>query len=88
MQLRTASNLTGPWSSPVSIYTIPSTFLAEGSFCYAGITHLEFSNDDSVVITFNCNTQGLAPLLSRPNMYIPQVIRVDLQKVVEMLKRT
>jgi len=86
--IRTSPSLSGPWSNPISVYIIPQSFRTDNGFCYAPKIHQEFSlNDDSeVVLTFNCNTDGLGPLTNRPQMYIPQVIRFSLRQVVEGLK--
>jgi len=75
---RTTPDLAGgAWSAPTTIYTIPAPFLANGSFCYAGKAHPELAapGGAELVWTFNCNTDGLPPLVNRTDMYLPRVVR-------------
>jgi hypothetical protein len=34
--IRVAASPYGPWSQPIPVFTIPSQFLQQGDFCYAG----------------------------------------------------
>lgn len=80
VRARTAPALSGPWSDPVALFTIPPAFLDGGAFCYAGKVHPEFTAPGGAdfVLTYNCNTDGLGPLANRPDAYIPQVMRVTV----------
>ena len=73
---RTAADPSGPWSDPLPVYAIPPSFTAKGGFCYAGKMHKELApGPGQFAFTFNCNTDGLGPLVDAPSIYIPQIIR-------------
>jgi hypothetical protein len=78
VMMRTAPSLTGPWADAVPLYEIPSFMSGNGSFCYAGKMHDEFAAPDSFVFSYNCNVQGFPPLLDRPEIYTPQLIRTTI----------
>ena len=86
--LRTAPNLTGPWTDGQVIYRIPDVQKdAPGydpdTFCYAGKEHPQFRQADSVLVTYACNTQKVAKLTTNLNIYYPKAVRITLPKPVE-----
>ena len=76
--LRTASNLTGPWTEGKVIYRIPEMQPGpahdKNLFCYAGKEHPELENGSDLVFTYVCNTMAVPELVTRPDIYHPQVI--------------
>jgi hypothetical protein len=44
-------------------------------FCYAGKEHPELEVPGDIVFTYVCNTFSPPELMSRPDIYLPQVIR-------------
>lgn len=76
--IRVAASPYGNWSQPIPVFTIPSQFLQQGDFCYAGKAHPELqTSEDEIVFSYNCNTPNLDGLVDRDYMYIPQVVRVN-----------
>lgn len=76
VMLRTAPALDGPWADAVPIFSYPPQ-LKNGPFCYAAKVHEELSDPlaSEFVFSFNCNTDGLGPLVHEPDAYIPQIVR-------------
>ena len=76
VMLRTAPALDGPWAAAVPIFSYPPQ-LKNGPFCYAAKVHEELSDPlaSEFVFSFNCNTDGLGPLVNAPDAYIPQIVR-------------
>lgn len=75
--LRTAPNLTGPWSEGEVIYRMPEMQPGpshnKNVFCYAGKEHPELEKSD-LVFTYVCNTMDAPELVTRRDIYHPQVI--------------
>lgn len=83
---RTAPALTGPWGNEQVIYTMPEMQKSHAAydadtFCYAGKEHPEFRDDDSILITYACNTRSVPKLATNMEIYFPQVVRIPLSKV-------
>jgi hypothetical protein len=83
--LRTAPDLTGPWTSAesaVTLYHVPEMRSAasheQNIFCYAGKEHPELEAPGDIVFTYACNASSPAELVARPDIYLPQVVRVPL----------
>jgi hypothetical protein len=80
--LRTAPNLTGPWTDlryATTLYRVPEMQAGpkhdKNIFCYAGKEHPELEVPGDIVFTYVCNTFSPPELTSRPDIYLPQVIR-------------
>jgi Domain of unknown function (DUF4185) len=80
--LRTAPNLTGPWTDPhdaATLYRVPEMQAGpkhdKNIFCYAGKEHPELEASGDIVFTYVCNTFSPPELTSRPDIYLPQIIR-------------
>ncbi len=77
--LRTAPDLTGPWTEGTVIYTVPE--VQPGSkydkniFCYAGKEHPELESASNLVFTYVCNGMLPSVLVTRRDIYYPQVIQ-------------
>lgn len=80
MIMRTAPQITGPWSKGEVLYTAPEMLPGpsrdKNVFCYAGKEHPEFeSSSNEVVATYVCNTMDVPGLVKNIDIYHPQVIR-------------
>jgi len=75
---RTAPELTGPWSESTTIYTMPEMQRGprhdKNIFCYAGKEHSELESRSNLVFTYVCNTMSPPELVTRGDIYFPQVI--------------
>jgi hypothetical protein len=83
--LRTAPELTGPWSEGQVIYRIPEMqktdpAFDEDNYCYAGKEHPEFRDKNSILITYTCNTLKVKKLETKLDIYFPKVVRVALPR--------
>jgi hypothetical protein len=81
--LTTATSLTGPWSTPVELYSVPGWNAYSFSIvAYAARPHPEFSTvPGEMVLTYATNTWGtLAPLFTVEglNIYYPRFINARL----------
>lgn len=78
--LRTAPQLTGPWSEGKVVYHIPEMQPGpkrdKNVFCYAGKEHPEFESKHDLVFTYVCNTMNVPELVTHQNIYHPQVVRM------------
>jgi hypothetical protein len=69
--LRTAPDLEGPWSDPITILGIPEMApdaeggVDENLFCYAGKAHPQFAAPRSLVVTYVCNLFARDPQQTR-----------------------
>jgi hypothetical protein len=79
--VRSAPELTGPWTEGTVIYHIPEMQPGpkrdKDVFCYAGKEHPEFEHDD-VLFTYVCNTMNVSGLATNLDIYHPQVVRVPM----------
>lgn len=80
--LRTAPDLTGPWSDGQVIYQVPEMQPAKpgydkDTFCYAAKEHPEFERGD-LVFTYACNTFSVPKLATNLGIYFPQVVRMPM----------
>jgi hypothetical protein len=83
--VRTAPQLTGPWSKGQVIYRIPEMQKSRPGydkdiFCYAAKEHPEFRRPRSLLITYACNTMKVQKLISNLDIYFPRVVRVPFPK--------
>jgi Domain of unknown function (DUF4185) len=81
IMLSTAPALTGPWSASRVIYHMPEMQAGpqrdKNVFCYAGKEHPEFETGD-LLFTYVCNTMNVPDLVTQPDIYHPQVVRVPM----------
>ncbi len=78
---REATNLAGPWSAPVSIYTMPEYLPSNpgygpNRFFYAGKEHVEFLNptNDTGIVTYVGNSTSATDVEHDLKLYVPQVV--------------
>ncbi len=81
--LRTAPDLTGPWTEGTVIYTVPEVqpgpLYDKNIFCYAGKEHPELESASNLVFTYVCNSMSPSVLVVRRDIYYPQVIQQLMQ---------
>jgi hypothetical protein len=82
--LRSAPDLTGPWSEPKVIYHIPEMLPGpkrdKDTFCYAGKEHPEFETSGELNFTYVCNTMDVPKLAANYSIYYPHFIQVPMPK--------
>jgi Domain of unknown function (DUF4185) len=84
--LRTSPSMIGPWTDGEVIYRIPILQKSDpkydpDTFCYAGKEHPEFEQPGELLFTYVCNTMKPRKLLTEPNIYFPQVVRMPMPDV-------
>jgi hypothetical protein len=82
---RQAPNLAGPWSAPVSIYTIPeyspsNPGYGPDRFFYAGKEHIEFLNPISGkgIVTYVGNSMSASDVEHDLNLYVPEAVPLTI----------
>jgi hypothetical protein len=86
--LRTSPSLIGPWTDGEVIYRIPILQKSDpkydaDTFCYAGKEHPEFEQPGELLFTYVCNTMKPRKLLTEPEVYFPQVVRMPMPEVAK-----
>ena len=87
IRLRTASDLTGPWSESVTIYECPEALPGtpeynKTNFCYLGrelIQHYD-KTSRTMYLTYDTNNSDFSAIKSNPKIYTPKIITVSLTK--------
>jgi len=78
--IATADELEGPWSSWSPVYELPAPYNETNIiFCYAVKAHPEFALPHEIVFSFMSNTFNVSLLKEYTNVYVPQLIRVEIQ---------
>jgi len=82
--MRRAPELWGPWGQEEVIYKIPEMDREDpkndkDTFCYAAKEHPEFRDEESILITYACNTMKVEKLETNLGVYFPKVVRVPLK---------
>jgi len=80
---RTAGQMEGPWTPSEVIYRIPEMDKSRAgydkdTYCYAGKEHPEFEMPGELIFTYTCNTMKPEKLLTEPNIYFPQVVKMQM----------
>jgi hypothetical protein len=80
--VRTAENLSGPWTAPSLLYRIPDADPAHGAdkdtWCYSTLAHPEFKRADQILLTYACNTLGgVGRLINDLRIYFPRAVYVS-----------
>lgn len=86
IRIRTAKEITGPWSEERLIYEVPEATPGKSgydkyNFSYLGREHLQFYNkkDKKLVITYDVNTGDFNKIMADDSLYKPKVISVSLK---------
>ena len=86
VSMMVADSPTGPWSAPMDLIpgypeSMPDNEdYIDGVFCYAGKGHPNLSYqyyNDSMVITYACNSFSFDQLLNDNNVYVPKAIVIE-----------
>lgn len=85
ISVRTSSSLTGPWSAPMDVFTIPEVTPGSPGYhqthlCYQGFEHMAYNPapDDQMAITYACNSFDLNYVASNMNIYFPRFFRIPI----------
>lgn len=89
VHLRFADQLEGPWSEPINIFEFPemdplSRKYVDGGFGYAAKFHPQYSDPkepNQIVMTYVVNNLQEKRLMDQLNVYVPQVVVIDLPKL-------
>jgi hypothetical protein len=84
--LRTADDLTGPWTEGEVIHQVPEMKKENpgydaDTFCYAAKEHREFEKPGELVFTYVCNSMKPPKVVDLLNIYFPQVVRKEIPKL-------
>lgn len=87
IKMRTAPELTGPWSDEIIIYEIPEVTLGNPSyhksnFCYLPRECIQSYDlkKHEMLITYDINNSDFSEIASNVQIYTPKVITVSLKK--------
>lgn len=90
IKMRTAPELTGPWSDETAIYEIPEVtpgnpLYTASNFCYLARECIQ--NYDPVnhrmLLTYDINNPDFSKINAHPEIYTPKVITIQLKKKVK-----
>lgn len=81
--MRTAPEITGPWSEAVVLYEAPEQIrnapeYDEGNFCYGAREHFQFYDrkNQNLLITYDCNAANFMKLVSNMRLNSPRVLSI------------
>lgn len=74
VEIRRASSPQGPWSEPVTVWTVPEQNTTDIS--YNAKAHPELSDDRGLLISYNMNSLSWERNLEHADIYRPRFIRV------------
>jgi hypothetical protein len=89
IRIRTASRLEGPWTEDIEVFACPevkpgSSVYHKSNSCYNA--REIFGNYDaknkSLLISYDVNNSSLDEIISNPNIYVPRLISVPVQKFI------
>jgi hypothetical protein len=77
----TSPELTGPWSDPIKVYTIPELPMNKNYVAYAAKAHPELTNKSGeLIITYVVNTSDFWSMFSDTKIYYPKFVKVQLKR--------
>jgi len=84
IKMRTAPELTGPWSDEITIYEIPETMpgnssYSKSNFCYAARECIQNYDPKNhvMLITYDINNSSFSEINSNPKIYTPKVVIIN-----------
>lgn len=87
IKMRTAPELTGPWSNELVIYEIPevtpgNSSYSKSNFCYLAREHIQYYDpiNHVMLLTYDINNTNYSEILSSPKIYTPKIITIPLKK--------
>jgi uncharacterized protein DUF4185 len=83
IMIRTAPELTGPWSQWHVIHEFPemnpqSARYDPDTWCYAVKEHIEFATLDKLLVTYACNSFKFEKQVANMSIYRPQAVLLEL----------
>jgi hypothetical protein len=89
IKMRTAPDLTGPWSDETVIYEIPemtpgNSSHSKSNYCYLAREHIQYYDAENhvMLLTYDVNNTNYSEIVSNPNIYTPKVIAVPIKKYI------
>jgi len=86
INMRTAPELTGPWSEEIIIYEIPemtpgNSSYSESNFCYSPRECIQNYDSEKhiMLLTYDINNSNFSEINANPKIYTPKVITVQLK---------
>jgi len=86
LKMRTAADITGPWSDERIIYEIPETtpgnvLYHKGNFCYLARECIQNydSKNKVLTLTYDVNNSDPSEVIATPTIYTPRVIQISFQ---------
>lgn len=80
MYVVTAPTLTGPWSEPLEVYTIPEVVGQDNYHAYAMKSHPELARrPDELVLTYVVNSKDFWSVFRDNTIYYPRFVRVKFR---------
>jgi len=77
--VRHAARPEGPWSAPLKVHRVPAE--AKDVYVYAAKGHAELAErDGQLIVTYCRNVGALSEHMTRPLLYAPQVVEVQLKR--------
>ncbi|MBL0131441.1 MAG: DUF4185 domain-containing protein [Chitinophagaceae bacterium] len=87
IRLRTANELTGPWSEGATVYECPELIpgtpeYRKNNFCYLGRELIQYydKTNCTMYISYDTNNTDFSEIRLNPNIYSPKIITVSLTK--------
>jgi hypothetical protein len=69
----------GPWTAPVSVYSVPQVHEYQDEIAYIPTFHPEISSAGSLIVSYNIDTtNGLADVEQNVHQYQPQFLQFNL----------
>jgi len=86
INMRTAPELTGPWSEEIIIYEIPevtpgNSSYSESNFCYSPRECIQNYDSEKhvMLLTYDINNSNFSEINTNPKIYTPKVITIQLK---------
>lgn len=86
INMRTAPELTGPWSEEIMMYEIPevtpgNSSYSKSNFCYAPRECIQNYDSEKhvMLITYDINNSDFSEINANPKIYTPKIIKIQLK---------
>ena len=81
IMMRTAPELTGPWSQWQAVHEFPemnpkTVGYDQDTWCYAVKEHIEFASSDKLLVTYACNSFKFEKQVANMSIYRPQAVLI------------
>jgi hypothetical protein len=78
IRARYANTPIGPWSAPITLYTMPEADLTPNTFVYGAKAHPALSRPGELLISYHVNSFEFSELYQNADIYRPRFITVPL----------